>query len=73
MPMFSDVTAFFCEAFVLCACACSPRARCRSWCVGSIGSKIEVLTGRCDWPTVDHCAVAKVCGAANRGWLRKCE
>jgi hypothetical protein len=66
--MLGDVMAsIFREAFVLCACPCSPMARCQSWRGGSISSKIEVLTGRCDWATVDHRSVAEVCGTADRG------
>lgn len=56
-PVFSDVPVpMFREA-------CMPRVR-RP---GSVGSKIEVLTGRCDWPAVEHRAVSKVRTAANRG------
>lgn len=51
---------------------CPPVARCKSWRIRSIGTEIEVLTHRWDGPAIDHCAVAKVCGTADRG-LCKCE
>jgi len=61
-------------AFAACACVCSVMASCPTWSGGSIESKIAVHANRSHWPTVDHCAVAKICGTANRRrLLPECE